>query len=221
MRTPVISTVYVAVCLGLVILLLNGCQTAYYEAMETLGYHKRDILTSRVQEARDVQQEAKEQFQSALERFSAVLNFHGGELADKYDWLKTELGRSEEQAEAVRRRVDAVESVAEALFEEWEAELAQYTNDRLRRSSAQQLAQTRQRYTPLIQAMQRAEGKIEPVLAVFRDQVLFLKHNLNAQAIASLHDELVSVEADVGSLIRELEAAITQADAFIEAMGKT
>lgn len=221
MQTPVVSTVYVAVCLGLVILLLSGCQTAYYQAMETLGYHKRDILTSRVQEARDVQQEAKEQFQSALERFSAVLNFHGGELEDTYDRLKTELVRSEEQAEAVRRRVDAVESVAEALFEEWEAELAQYTNNRLRRSSAQKLAQTRQRYTPLIQAMRRAEGKIEPVLTVFRDQVLFLKHNLNAQAIASLHDELVSVEADVGSLIRELEAAITQADAFIQAMGKT
>jgi hypothetical protein len=189
--------------------------------METLGYHKRDILTSRVQEARDVQQEAKEQFQSALERFSEVLKFHGGELEDKYERLKTELGRSEEQAESVRRRVDAVESVAEALFEEWKAELEQYTNDRLRRSSAQQLSQTRRRYTPLIQAMRRAEAKIEPVLAVFRDQVLFLKHNLNAQAIASLHDELVSVEADVDSLIRELEAAITQADAFIKDMSKT
>lgn len=221
MLTSATSTVSFVARLGLVMLLLSGCQTAYYKTMETLGYHKRDILVSRVEEARDTQQGAKEQFQSALEHFSAVLNFHGGELEEKYGQLQAELDRSEEQAEAVQRRVDAVESVAEALFEEWEAELEQYTSDRLRRSSAQKLAQTRQRYTPLIQAMRRAEAKIEPVLAVFRDQVLFLKHNLNAQAIASLHDELVSVEAEVASLIRELETSITQADTFIKAMGQT
>ena len=34
--------------------------------------------------------------------------------------------------------------------------------------------------------MRLAESRIEPVLKSFRDQVLFLKHNLNAKAIASL-----------------------------------
>ncbi|MHC4122247.1 MAG: DUF2959 family protein [Planctomycetota bacterium] len=72
----------------------------------------------------------------------------------------------------------------------------------------------------LINAMKRAETKIEPVLSAFRDQVLFLKHNLNAQAIASLHDELASVEADIASLIKEMEASIAEANAFIEAMVK-
>jgi hypothetical protein len=32
--------------------------------------------------------------------------------------------------------------------------------------------------------MLKAEQKIQPVLGAFRDQVLFLKHNLNANAIA-------------------------------------
>jgi hypothetical protein len=68
--------------------------------------------------------------------------------------------------------------------------------------------------------MRRAEAKIEPVLAAFRDQVLFLKHNLNARAIASLQDELDSVEADIAVLVQELEAAIAQADTFIQAIGQ-
>ena len=199
---------------------LVGCQQAYYKTMESLGYHKRDILTNRVQEARDVQQDAKTQFQSALEKFSAVLNFHGGVLEDKYHQLKDELAQSEAHATVVRKRVGSVEDVANALFDEWKAELQQYTNERLRRASTRQLDQTQRHYTVLIRAMKRAEARLEPVLSAFRDQVLFLKHNLNARAIASLKGELTAVEADIASLVRDLETSITEANRFIDAMGK-
>lgn len=198
-----------------------GCQRAYYAALEQLGYHKRDLLVTRVQDARDSQEEAKEQFKSALAKFSAVLNFDGGALEDKYEQLKAELERSEATAAAVHDRIAAVEDVSEALFEEWEAELAQYSNENLRRHSARQLQAARQRYTPLIRSMKRAEGKIDPVLSVFRDQVLYLKHNLNARAIASLQGALTSIETNIDALIRAMEAAIAEADAFINAIEST
>jgi hypothetical protein len=203
------------------VLVLAGCQQAYYKTMEQFGYHKRDILTERVQAARDTQEGAKAQFQSALEKFSAVLNFHGGQLEDKYKQLKAELDRSESQAQAVYKRIAAIEDVAEALFAEWETELRQYSNERLRRASARQLDQTRRQYASLIGVMRRAEARIAPVMSAFRDQVLFLKHNLNARAIASLQDELGSIEADIASLVRELEASIDEANKFIDAMGHT
>ena len=208
--------------LALVVCLLGliGCQGVYYKTMEAFGRHKRDLLVDRVQDARDAQQDAKQQFQSALEKFSAVVDFSGGQLEEKYNQLNSELEESESKAKAVRKRTGSVEDVAEALFDEWESELGQYTNEKLRRSSEQKLDQTRQRYAQLIGAMKRAEAKIDPVLSAFRDQVLFLKHNLNAQAIASLHEELASVETDIGSLIREMEASIAEADAFISAMAK-
>jgi DNA repair exonuclease SbcCD ATPase subunit len=176
------------------------------------------VLVSRVQQARDSQQEAKEQFQSALEHFSAVVHFRGGELEAKYTQLRAELDRSEARAHTVHQRIAAVEEVAEALFKEWEAELAQYTQETLRQASARQLAQTRQRYTPLMRIMKRAEAQMEPVLATFRDHVLFLKHHLNARAIASLRQEGVAVETDITTLIRAMEAAITEADTFIKAL---
>lgn len=200
-------------------LLLTGCQGAYFKTMEKLGYHKRELLVASVKDARESQEEAKEQFQSALEKFRAVLNFKGGDLQEKYDKLKAELDSSESRAAAVRERIEDVEDVAEALFDEWQSELDQYSDENLRRASKKKLDETRTRYKQLIKAMKRAEKKIDPVLSVFRDQVLFLKHNLNAQAIASLQDELVSIETDVDSLIREMEASIREADAFIKEMG--
>ncbi len=207
---------------GLVVaLMLTGCQSAYYKTMEQFGIHKRDLLVSRVEDARDSQQAAKEQFRTALERFSEVLQFDGGDLEKKYKQLNAEYKGSEEKAAAVRSRIASVEDVAGALFKEWEAELNQYSNESLRRASQQKLVETHRRYDQLIGAMKRAESKIEPVLTAFRDQVLFLKHNLNARAIASLQSELVTVESDVASLIREMEASIGEADAFIQAMLKT
>ncbi len=199
---------------------LSGCQSTYFAAMEQLGYHKRDLLVTRVKDARDSQEDAKEQFKSALEKFSAVLHFDGGELEDKYKELKSELERSESTASQVHSRIASVEDVSEALFREWEAELTQYNSENLRRDSARQLKAARKRYAPLIRSMKRAEAKIEPVLSAFRDQVLYLKHNLNARAIASLQGELTSIETDIDVLIREMEAAISEADAFIKAIGR-
>lgn len=202
------------------LLTLCGCQSVYYKTMETFGHPKRDILVSRVEDTRDAQQETKEQFQTALEKFTAVVNFSGDELEKKYTELKSELERSESKANALHKHIRDVEDVSEALFEEWENELEDYSNDNLRRSSEQKLEQTRQQYTQLISAMKRAEAKIEPVLSSFRDQVLFLKHNLNARAVASLQDELDSVKADTAVLIREMEKSIAQADTFIKAMAE-
>ncbi len=198
-----------------------GCESTYYKTMETMGYHKRDILVDRVQDARDAQEEAKEQFESALEKFSSVLGFKGGDLEDKYEQLKAEYEESDAKASTVRKRIIAVEDVAEDLFVEWEKELNQYTSSSLKRSSARKLRDTKKEYVQLIGAMKRAERKIDPVLAAFKDQVLFLKHNLNARAIASLQSELASIETDVAKLIKEMEASIKEADAFINSMEKS
>jgi hypothetical protein len=73
------------VLLVLTCFLLSACQSTYYRAMEKIGFQKREILTSRVEKARDAQQEAGTQFRSALDRFREVVNVEGGELEAKYD----------------------------------------------------------------------------------------------------------------------------------------
>mgnify|MGYP000453744228 CR=1 FL=1 len=202
-------------------LLLAGCESAYYSTMEKVGIHKRDILTDRIEGARDAQEAAKQQFRSALERFSTELGFEGGDLEAKYEALRDEFEASETRADAVRDRIAAVESVADALFEEWEEELTQYSSSSLRRQSANQLKTTQRRYQRMLRAMHTAEKRMTPVLDTFRDQVLYLKHNLNARAIASLRSEFGSLKQDINSLIRDMEASIEQANQFIESLAET
>lgn len=206
--------------LVLCLFVLAGCQKVYYDAMEKVGVHKRDILVDRVEDARDSQAEAKEEFTSALERFSSVVNFDGGELQDVYERLNASFEDCEDQAATVTKRIDGVEDVAEALFDEWKQELAQYSSAKLRDQSASQLRATKREYARMVKAMRKAEKTMAPVLNTLRDQVLFLKHNLNARAIASIKTELTTVRRDVASLIKQMESSIAEADQFISQMQK-
>ena len=201
-------------------LLLAGCQSAYYAAAEKVGYAKRDILTSRVKSARDSQQDAKQEITDALTEFGKVVNYQGGELETQYKSLAAQLQDSETAADAVHSHIRDVEDVAEALFKEWNDELAQYSSASLRAQSERELRQTRARYDEMIGAMKRAENRLEPALRPLRDQVLFLKHNLNARAIGGLKGEVTKVDAQVNELVVESNKAIAEANRFIADLGK-
>lgn len=204
--------------LVLVVLTFTSCANLYYDAMEKMGKPKRDIMVDRVEAARDTQNDAKEQFLTTLEQFKEVVNFDGGNLEKEYNKLNTTLDRTEAEAGKVHKRILAIEDVSQALFQEWEEEISLYSSDALRRASKKKLDTTQLKYTELISAMLRAEARLEPALVPLRDQVLFMKHNLNASAIAGLSSELISVETNVDRLVAELESAIEQADEFIMAL---
>lgn len=198
--------------------LLGGCQAAYYGALEKVGIPKREVLVDRVGKARSSQQEAKEQFASALEKFLAISKVEPGEIKARYDLLNAELKRNEARATDVRDRLAAVKDVAEALFSEWKAELKQYSSAELRSRSEAQLDATQRSYRELVVVMERAATRMEPVLNAFRDQVLFLKHNLNAQAVRSLDTTSRTLQEDIGRLIADMEKSILEADEFIKTL---
>ncbi len=206
------------IALFLVVFLLTACETVKLGALEQLGFEKRDVLVSRIEKARDSQLEAKEQFENALQEFKSVVKFDGGELEQTYNRLNDQYEASKDAAQNVTKRVDSVEYVAEKLFDEWAEELNQYSNPELKRKSQAQLYETRRQYAGLISAMRKAERSIQPVLTVFNDQVLYLKHNLNARAIASLQNELSGIESNVASLIQEMNLSIDEANRFIRKM---
>ncbi len=195
-----------------------GCSTVYYNTMEKVGIHKRDILVDRVEDTRDSQAEAQEQFKSALEKFGSVVEIKDTDLKTAYDSLNEEYLASEEAAEEVSERIESVESVAEDLFDEWADEIEQYKNKDFKRTSTMQLKETKSRYKKMLVSMHKAEKSMEPVLATFKDNVLFLKHNLNAQAIGSLKSEFSSLKNDIAILVKQMNQSISKSDEFIKEM---
>lgn len=196
-------------------LLLTGCRSAYYSAMEKVGYPKRDILAGRVESARESQEQAKKEITSALDEFGKVVGYPGGDLEVQYRAMTRKLEDAESAADEVRTRVGDVQDVGEALFREWKQELPKYSSAELRAKSERQMRATRARYDSMITAMKRAEARLEPALAPMRDQVLFLKHNLNARAVAGIKGEVARLDAQVSRLVDELNRSIAEAERFI------
>jgi len=196
--------------------LLVGCQSAYYSAMEKVGVHKRDIMLDRVENAQSAQEEAQEQFKSALEQLSQLINYDGGDLAAQYELVNDQYEASKASAEDVEARIEAIENVAEALFDEWADEIEQYSSSTLKQQSKQKMRKTQRNYESLIKSMHRAKDKMAPVLTALRDNSLYLKHNLNAQAIGALQGEYKSIKRDVESLVAEMSKAIEQSQQFID-----
>ena len=187
-------------------------------SIERLWTEPRDLLVDRVEDARDAQQATIEEFQTAMQKFKAVTGFDGGELEAQYERLNSAYERSAERAAEIGGRIDKVTKAANTLLDEWRDELKDYHDDKLRRVAERQFDETRARAEKLIAAMRTVEQRTEPVLALFRDQVLYLKHNLNARAISALDSERERIQQDVDGLIADMQAAIDEANDFIEAL---
>jgi len=195
-----------------------GCASTGIAVRERMGYAKREQLVDRVEETRDAQASAKNQFATTLDELKSLTGYEDRELEGAHSRLKKALSRSEARADRVREKIRSVERVGKALFSEWESELDDYSTESLRRASEEQLDATRTRYDRVVTAMRRAEATMSPVLDAFRDQVLFLKHNLNARAIASIDGALVELEGEIATLIADMESSIDEANRFIDQM---
>ena len=198
--------------------MLSGCKTTYYSAWEKFGVYKRDLLKKRVIEARDGQKAAGDQFKDALTRLKELYKFDGGKLEAAFTQLKSDYDISVSKADAVRKHLRDVESVGTDLFSEWQKEIGQISTPNLQASSKRQWEETKKRFDSMLAALKKAEGSMNPVLVQFKDHVLYLKHNLNAQAIASLKGEGANIQDDIAKLIAEMNRSIAQADEFVKAL---
>lgn len=200
-------------------LLNKRLRSAYYQSRESLlGHHKRDIVVVQVDQACESLKESRDQFVDALEKFKNIARLQDSSLEQRYQQLKRRYDLCRGKADQVSQRIKAIEEVSEALFAEWEAELALYSNRALRARSQQQLKKSRQQYGRLLKTLQMAEGRMQPVLAAFQDQVLFLKHNLNANAIAALRHEFFEIGIDISKLIEAMERTINEASQFVSVL---
>ena len=204
--------------LASLVLTLAACNTVYYAAWEKLGYEKRDLLKSAVKAARDEQKEAGEEFQDALTQLQKLTGDRGGNLESAYNRFQGEYEDCEAQATAVRNEIREVDTVARDLFREWEREIRQYESASLAADSRRKLADTRSRFEQLSSSLHAAESTMEPVLRQFRDQVLYLKHNLNAAAVGSLRGKADTIQGDIQRLLAQMNRSIAEADRFIQTL---
>lgn len=200
----------------LLVVLSFGCSSVYYKFWETFGQEKRDLLRSNVEAAQDEQENLEEEFKDTISRIRSEYKFDAGNLEETYDELSEDLEDAESRATALSDRIDRVEDIAGDLFAEWRQEISELSNPKFKRDSKRKLQSTQKKFTSMLKAMRQVENNIEPILRKFRDQVIYLKHNLNAAALGAFKTEFAAIEGDIEKLLRDISASTSQASAFID-----
>jgi hypothetical protein len=207
-------------CVPLVLLtlLFSGCSSTYYKAMRTLGKEKRDILVQRIKDAKKDQDQTKQQLKTTMESFQELTGFQGGSLEKSYKRLNSDYENANAQAGKLHDKIESIDKVSNDLFKEWQGEINQMGNAKLKQQSTVLLRNAKTRQAVYMRAMHKTEDQIEPVLKAFRDQVLFLKHNLNSRAIGSLKGTSTALQGDVADLIQSIDASSQEADKLISSL---
>ena len=208
------------ICIPLIVvtLLLVGCESAYYKAMRTLGKEKRDILVQRIKDAKNDQDQTRQKLQTTMESFQALTGFQGGSLEKSYQRLNSDYESASSQAAKLHDKIQSIDQVSNDLFKEWQGEISAMDNGKLKSQDTIMLRNAKTRQATYMRAMRRTEDQITPVLKAFHDQVLFLKHNLNARAIGSLKSTSAGLQSDVAGLVQSIDASSQEADKLISSL---
>ena len=113
-----------------------------------------------------------------------------GDSAAAYAEFVEAIRRSEQQAQKLRSSVSPMRSASEPVFGRWAADLAAYTNPRMRQHSERRLADTRSRFNAIIAAIEPTQAAYETLNMGLRDIALFLGHDLNAAALSEIEGDV-------------------------------
>ncbi|MCF7956786.1 MAG: DUF2959 domain-containing protein [Phycisphaerae bacterium] len=207
--------IVLAVLVFIIVVFMTGCGGAY----KASGQYKRDLLLDRIEKASQCHERAKNQFEVVLANYSDIIDANAGDIRTEYNKLNRECERARKLSKEICKKVKDVEDIAKPLFRSWEDELAEYKNEGLRRSSEEQLDNTRRSYFELVHSIKATEGMTEDVLALLNDQVLFLSHNLNTKALAAYKKEVSNLKLQVKDLINHMQKAIQQSETFVDENG--
>lgn len=150
-----------------------------------------DTLVSWVERVYVESEMARQEVQLTLSRLQALASGKfEGRPTEAYQAFKAAATRARTQAEKLEATVRPMKRTAIPVFEQWTDDLGDFHSSSMRRRSADRLDAARARYDAIIRAVGPAQSNYERFNAGMKDHELFLGHDLNATAIASVKDDV-------------------------------
>lgn len=187
-----------------------------YSAYEFIGIEKRDLFKKDVQRVKGDQEKTGESYKDALEKLKDIYGLDGGNLEKQYRSLNSSYESAQKRSADVTTSIARLNTTANDLFAEWKNEIGQIGDAEMKKKSLAAREETLKKYQEFYAALKKSEKKMAPVLSRLKDQVLFLKHNLNAKAIAGLKTEAGKIQGDIELLLKDMNSSISQADEFMK-----
>ncbi|HEX5137005.1 MAG TPA: DUF2959 family protein [Planctomycetota bacterium] len=176
-----------------------------------------DDLVAAVEKVNKELDASKASMLSAVQGLQSITapDFQGDAAKAHKDLVKA-VEASEDQADDLRNRIEEMQAAAAPVFDQWTKDLEAYSNPEMRQRSQARLAAARERYDAVVAAVDPLLVEYESINQSLRDHVLFLKHDMNPAAIATIQDDVRSVAKDAASLDGQFNNGRAAARAYID-----
>jgi phosphoenolpyruvate-protein kinase (PTS system EI component) len=144
-----------------------------------------------------------------------------GDAVKAHKELVAAVEDSEDQAEDLRKGIEKMQAAAVPVFDQWTKDLEAYSNPEMRQRSQARLSAARERYDSVLAAVEPLLVEYETVNQSLRDHVLFLKHDMNPAALATIQDDVRRVAKDAAGLDGRFNSGRAAATAYIESTAQS
>lgn len=176
-----------------------------------------DELLRRIERVQAESAVAKESAHSALNELCTLVSpGFKGDAAMAFAKFVAASDASEEQGETLRDSVEPMRDAADALFRRWTKDMEAFGNSRMRQRSQTRLDETRTSYQSIVGASQAAQIALDAFHDDLRDHATFLRHDLNANSVASLRGDVRQLREQIEGLDMRFDATVAAARAYVE-----
>jgi hypothetical protein len=199
------------------LVLSSACQSTGRSSFLLFGGsdQPQDRLVESVADAREVTTDAHAEFQAAFELYQRLTSPQAVGLVDLSEDFADAVESCQESSEDLAQSLDEVRTESTHLIEGWNAELAGFANDAMRKKSAAMMQDTEDRSGRITASLERLQERMQPVLLKLQDYGLFFHHNLNARALATLEDTYKDFDAEFRALTSEFDKAEREFETFL------
>jgi len=162
--------------------------------------------------------ETKQQLAKTMDVYNALMAEDAKDRKKLYADLKKQMGNTEKRRSQIAEQATSMKSEAEALFRQWAESAAAIENAELRARSEERLEATKTSYAEIDTVGRKAADLYHAFMKDLQDQITFLGHDLNPEAVASLGPEAEELNEKADTLMRRIDDTIRTANERIGAL---
>jgi ElaB/YqjD/DUF883 family membrane-anchored ribosome-binding protein len=206
-----------AVAAALVLAGLPACTFVNNLITGNTGPSDVDDLVASVERVSSELDASKAQLLGAIQALQKVTapEFKGDAVAAHKE-LVNAIDDSEDQTDDLRKSLERMQAEAEPVFNQWTKDLEAYSNPEMRQRSQARLAAARERYDGVVAAVTPVLVECEAINQTLNDHALFLKHDMNPAAIATIQDDVKKVAKEASDLDGAFNAGKAAARAYVD-----
>ena len=162
--------------------------------------------------------DTKVQLMKTMEVYNSLFADDADNRKKIYNNIQKEMENTEKRRGKIVEEAAKMNAEADALFKDWTNSTAAIESPDLRKRSEERLNATKASYAEIGTAAQKAGDMYGPFMKALQDQITFLGHDLNPDAVASLKPDAAKLNERADQLIRSIDDTIATSNKNIGAL---